>query len=132
MTSWPILSLTTFLPLAGALLIMMLRGDDPAFVDRTVVSYDELAAIVDRVGRETAVDYESRTVHLGSPAALGALVESLAAGTSGATRARWRTCATTSARSTSGGSSTCAARPLPGCWSGSATSPGAGASGSRR
>jgi NADH-quinone oxidoreductase subunit M len=30
MASWPILSITTFLPIVGALLIMMLRGDDPA------------------------------------------------------------------------------------------------------
>jgi len=30
MANWPILSLTTFLPLGGALFIMMLRGDDPA------------------------------------------------------------------------------------------------------
>jgi NADH-quinone oxidoreductase subunit M len=28
--SWPILSVTTFLPLVGALFIMMLRGDEPA------------------------------------------------------------------------------------------------------
>ena len=28
MTSWPILSLTTFLPLVGALFIMMMRGED--------------------------------------------------------------------------------------------------------
>ena len=28
MVSWPILSVTTFLPLAGALFIMLLRGDD--------------------------------------------------------------------------------------------------------
>jgi NADH-quinone oxidoreductase subunit M len=31
MASWPILTITTFLPLAGALLIMSFRGDDPAF-----------------------------------------------------------------------------------------------------
>ncbi len=30
MLSWPILSLTTFLPLAGALLIMLMRGEGPA------------------------------------------------------------------------------------------------------
>ena len=29
MASWPILSVTTFLPLVGALFIMMMRGDDP-------------------------------------------------------------------------------------------------------
>ena len=30
MASWPILSVTTFLPLVGALFIMLLRGDDEA------------------------------------------------------------------------------------------------------
>jgi len=30
MASWPILSVTTFLPLLGALFIMLLRGEDPA------------------------------------------------------------------------------------------------------
>ena len=28
MTDWPILSLVTFLPLVGALLILLMRGDD--------------------------------------------------------------------------------------------------------
>ena len=30
MMSWPILSVTTFLPLVGALFILMMRGDDEA------------------------------------------------------------------------------------------------------
>jgi NADH-quinone oxidoreductase subunit M len=30
MASWPILSVTTFLPLLGALFIMMMRGEDPS------------------------------------------------------------------------------------------------------
>ena len=30
MASWPILSVTTFLPLLGALLIMFMRAEDPS------------------------------------------------------------------------------------------------------
>ncbi len=33
MASWPILSVTTFLPLLGALLIILMRAEDPS-VDR--------------------------------------------------------------------------------------------------
>jgi len=34
MNDWPLLSLTTFLPLAGALFILVIRGDDPKVVGR--------------------------------------------------------------------------------------------------
>jgi NADH-quinone oxidoreductase subunit M len=34
MYDWPLLSLTTFLPLAGALFILVIRGDDPKVVGR--------------------------------------------------------------------------------------------------
>jgi len=30
MATWPILSVTTFLPIVGALFILLLRGDDEA------------------------------------------------------------------------------------------------------
>ena len=38
MTNWPILSVVTFLPLAGVILIYFARGDDEASVQRRILS----------------------------------------------------------------------------------------------
>lgn len=62
-----------------------LRGGDPAFVTAdTVLDYDELAAVVDRLRSGTELDIESRTFHLGAPQSPAALLEIVAAGAAGA------------------------------------------------
>nr|WP_067666820.1 AMP-binding protein [Nocardia miyunensis] len=62
-----------------------LRGGDPAFATPgTVLGYDELAAVVDRLRSGTELDIESRTFHRGSPHSPAALLEIVAAGVAGA------------------------------------------------
>ncbi|MVU79077.1 amino acid adenylation domain-containing protein [Nocardia sp. ET3-3] len=62
-----------------------LQGGDPAFVtgDR-VLTYDELAELVSRIGASTELTFESRTFRRGRSDVPAAAVEVLAAGASGA------------------------------------------------
>ncbi|WP_084478484.1 non-ribosomal peptide synthetase [Nocardia jejuensis] len=62
-----------------------LQGGDTAFVNGTqVLSYDELAELVNRVTARSDLTFESRTLRSGRPETLAATVEVLAAGASGA------------------------------------------------
>ncbi|MEV4130351.1 condensation domain-containing protein, partial [Nocardia sp. NPDC049707] len=62
-----------------------LLGTDPAFIGAgETLSYDELAAVVNRFCARTALTFESRTLRHGRPDALAAVVEVVAAGATGA------------------------------------------------
>nr|WP_233608436.1 non-ribosomal peptide synthetase [Nocardia stercoris] len=61
-----------------------LRGADPAFVAGSTLTYDKLAAAVDRLRRGTELTFESRCYREGPDDSPAALLEIVAAGTTGA------------------------------------------------
>ncbi|KAA0021586.1 amino acid adenylation domain-containing protein [Antrihabitans cavernicola] len=63
------------------------KGDDTAFVSGTgsLVTYEQLATVVERARSQLSVEYDSRTYYLGSPTSPALLLELILAGTVGAT-----------------------------------------------
>ncbi|MFH5207317.1 amino acid adenylation domain-containing protein [Antrihabitans sp. NCIMB 15449] len=77
-------------PITYANRLRPLRGDDPAIVVGAgtdaglVVSFDSLAAVVDRARATLSVDYDSRLLYVGGVNSAAAVVEFVLAGTTGA------------------------------------------------
>ncbi|GAA5043787.1 amino acid adenylation domain-containing protein [Nocardia callitridis] len=70
-------------PVTYAHRIRALRGADPAFVGADTVSYDEVAAVADRLRARTELTYEARSFHSGRPESFAALVEVVGVGCAG-------------------------------------------------
>ena len=63
--SWPILSVTTFLPLVGALFIMMMRGEQPLLVRPAATARRTLSEVIvgdDAVARVVAAIHHVQIV----------------------------------------------------------------------
>ncbi|RDI58084.1 non-ribosomal peptide synthetase component F, partial [Nocardia pseudobrasiliensis] len=72
-------------PVTYATRTRALRGPDPAFAAaETVLSYDALAAVVDRVRSRTELTFESRTFRQGRADSVAGVLEIVAAGAAGA------------------------------------------------